>query len=58
MNQSLSTFLKIAITVLSISAFLFYIGYNMIGTETTSYKNTISNIDGNLPDGSTGSNTP
>ncbi|WP_374717748.1 hypothetical protein [Neobacillus sp.] len=56
MNQSLSTFLKIAITVLSISAFLFFIGYNMIGTETNQYISKISSMDNNLPDGSSGSN--
>jgi len=56
MNKSLSTFLGIAITVLSISAFLFFIGYGMINSETTEYKTEISAIDGNLPDGKTGTN--
>jgi hypothetical protein len=55
-NATLSTFLKIAITVISISAFLFFIGYNMIGTETTSYKTNISSMKSNLPAG-TGSTT-
>ncbi|MGN7300457.1 hypothetical protein [Ferdinandcohnia sp. SAFN-114] len=56
MNKSLSTFLGIAVTVLSISAFLFFIGYNMIGDETTEYDTQISAVDRNLPDGQTGSN--
>ncbi|MGN7300456.1 hypothetical protein [Ferdinandcohnia sp. SAFN-114] len=56
MNKSLSTFLGIAVTVLSISAFLFFIGYNMIGEETSQYDTQISGVDGNLPDGQTGSN--
>jgi len=56
MNKSLSTFLGIAITVLSISAFLFFIGYNMINSETTEYNTEISGVDGNLPDGQTGTN--
>lgn len=51
MNQSLSTFLKIAVTVLAISAFLFYIGYNLIGTETGKYQNKIEGVYTNLPNG-------
>lgn len=56
MNKSLSTFLGIAVTVLAISAFLFFIGYNMIGTETTEYNQQISAVDGKLPDGKNGTN--
>lgn len=52
MNQSISTFLKIAITVVAISAFLFFIGYNMIGTETGDYQTQIESQVNNLPDGS------
>lgn len=51
MNQSLSTFLKIGITVICISAFLFFIGYNMIGSETTEYQTDITNMSENLPTG-------
>ncbi|MFC0476036.1 hypothetical protein ACFFHF_12390 [Robertmurraya beringensis] len=51
MNQSLSTFLKIGITVICISAFLFFIGYNMIGTETNDYQTDITNMSNNLPTG-------
>ncbi|MFT9495734.1 MULTISPECIES: hypothetical protein [Bacillota] len=51
MNSTISTFLKIAITVVSISAFLFFIGYNMIGSETTNYKSDITDMQNNLPTG-------
>ncbi|MEK3992662.1 hypothetical protein [Robertmurraya sp. FSL R5-0851] len=51
MNQTLSTFLKIGITVISISAFLFFIGYNMIGSETNEYQTDITNMSENLPTG-------
>lgn len=58
MNQTLSTFLKIAITVISISAFLFFIGYNMVGSETTAYKSKVTGVQGNVPNGGgTSSNT-
>ncbi|MCM3393290.1 hypothetical protein [Cytobacillus oceanisediminis] len=49
MNQTLSTFLKIAVTVVSISAFLFFIGYNMISSESTEYQTEITGISNNLP---------
>lgn len=52
MNQTISTFLKIAITVVSISAFLFYIGYNMIGSEAQAYEQDIKSMQNNLPSGS------
>ncbi|MCM3704982.1 hypothetical protein DFO70_11796 [Cytobacillus firmus] len=59
MNQTLSTFLKIAVTVVSISAFLFFIGYNMIGSETTNYSNDITGANSNLPSGAGNTtNTP
>lgn len=61
MNQTLSTFLKIAITVISISAFLFFIGYNMVGSETTAYKTKITSQQSNIPSGagsSTNTTTP
>ncbi|MGE6755946.1 hypothetical protein ACQKFO_21330 [Rossellomorea sp. NPDC071047] len=41
MNVTISTFLKIAITVVSISAFLFVVAYNMADSETTHYQTEI-----------------
>jgi high-affinity Fe2+/Pb2+ permease len=38
MNTSLSTFLKIGVTVVVIAALLFSVGYKMIETETTTYQ--------------------
>ncbi len=38
MNQSLSTFLKIAVTVVVIAALLFVVGYQMIDDEITHYQ--------------------
>ncbi|WP_209124348.1 hypothetical protein [Alkalihalobacillus sp. BA299] len=38
MNTSLSTFLKIGVTVVVIAALLFSVGYGMIETETNTYK--------------------
>jgi hypothetical protein len=59
MNSTLATFLKIGITVISISAFLFFVGYNMVGSETTSYKTKISSMNGKLPAGTGATaNTP
>lgn len=52
MNTSLAKFLGLAITAVCISAFLFFIGYNMIGAETNDYKTQIENQVNNLPDGS------
>ncbi|MGN7300458.1 hypothetical protein [Ferdinandcohnia sp. SAFN-114] len=49
MNKSLATFLGIAITVLAISAFLFFMAYNMIGTEANQYKTEIDSMSTNLP---------
>lgn len=49
MNVTLATFLKIAVTVISISAFLFVIGYTMIGGETNEYKTEIESMSTNLP---------
>ncbi|WP_269920063.1 hypothetical protein [Caldifermentibacillus hisashii] len=44
MNQSLSTFLKIAVTVLSITAFLFVFGYNMVSSEVSEYQGKITGV--------------
>lgn len=51
MNQTIATFLKIAITVVAISAFLFFIGYNMIGNESKAYESDINAMQNNLPTG-------
>lgn len=51
MNSTISTFLKIAITVVSISAFLFIVGYGMISSESTGYSNNITGVHANLPTG-------
>lgn len=51
MNTSLAQFLKIGISVICISAFLFFIGYNMIGSETNEYQTDITNMSENLPSG-------
>jgi hypothetical protein len=59
MNSTLATFLKIGITVISISAFLFFVGYNLVGSETTTYNTKISSMNGKLPAGTgSTSNTP
>ncbi|MEG6533213.1 hypothetical protein V6C20_06695 [Caldibacillus thermoamylovorans] len=44
MNQSLATFLKIAVTVLSITAFLFVFGYGMVNSEVEEYKGKITGV--------------
>ncbi|WP_269919578.1 MULTISPECIES: hypothetical protein [Bacillati] len=44
MNQSLSTFLKIAVTVLSITAFLFVFGYGMVNSEVDEYQGKITGV--------------
>jgi len=41
MNTSLSTFLKIGVTVIVIAALLFSVGYSMIERETTTYESDI-----------------
>lgn len=51
MNSSLSTFMKIAVTVIVIVALLFTVGYKMIHTETTDY--TTKDISGHASDLST-----
>lgn len=44
MNTSLATFLKIAVTVVVISALLFSVGYQMIQNESHSYDQEIVNF--------------
>lgn len=51
MNQTLATFLKIAVTVLSISAFLFFFGYNLVEDQVEVYGSDIEGIHNNLPTG-------
>ncbi|WP_169793825.1 hypothetical protein [Sutcliffiella cohnii] len=46
MNTSLSTFLKIGVTVVVIAALLFSVGYSMIEREASHYQtNNISNTN-------------
>lgn len=52
MNKTLATFLSIGATVITISAFVFFVAYNMVGSETGEYKTTIEGVSENLPDGS------
>lgn len=51
MNKSLSTFLGLALTAITISALLFFIGYNMLGNETNEYQTDIEGMSENLPTG-------
>ncbi|MEK4671087.1 hypothetical protein [Niallia sp. FSL R7-0271] len=51
MNKTLSTFLGIAITVITISAFLFIGGYNLVNSETSAYGTKVTNMQTNLPSG-------
>jgi hypothetical protein len=51
MNKTLSTFLGIAISVITISAFLFIGAYNLIGSETDTYGTKVTNMQTNLPSG-------
>jgi hypothetical protein len=41
MGTSLATFMKLAVTVIVISAILFSVGYQMIETESNSYDQEI-----------------
>jgi hypothetical protein len=41
MNQTLSTFLKFAVTAVAIGAFLFGIGYTMVDDEVTHYDSVV-----------------
>lgn len=45
MNQTLSTFLKMGITVVAIAAFLFGIGYNMVQSEVNGYESSITSVE-------------
>ncbi|HEO8421299.1 MULTISPECIES: hypothetical protein [Bacillaceae] len=51
MNTTLAQFLKIGLTVVTISAFLFFIGYNLVGSNTTTYSAKINGAQSNLPTG-------
>ncbi|MFP7442551.1 MULTISPECIES: hypothetical protein [Bacillus] len=48
MNASISQFMKIALTVIVISALLFFVGYQMVDTEITGtggYKSTVEGVE-------------
>lgn len=49
MNTSLATFLKIAVTVLAIGAFLFVFGYNMTKSQVDKYEEKITNVESTTP---------
>lgn len=49
MNQTLSTFLKIAVSALSIGLLLFGVAYGMVKSEGDSYKSQIENVKTSLP---------
>lgn len=42
MNQTLSTFLKFAVTAVAIGAFLFGVGYTMVEDEVTHYDGQVT----------------
>lgn len=44
MNTSLSTFMKIAVTVIVISALLFSVGYQMVIDESEHYEMEINDL--------------
>lgn len=50
MNTTLQTFLKIAVTVVAISAFLFFFGYNLVEHQVEEYGSDIAGIHNNLPE--------
>ncbi|EAR66185.1 hypothetical protein B14911_10637 [Bacillus sp. NRRL B-14911] len=48
MNASISQFMKMALTVIVISALLFFVGYKMVDSEITGaggYKSTIEGVE-------------
>ncbi|WP_201715509.1 hypothetical protein [Rossellomorea arthrocnemi] len=49
MNQTLSTFLKFAITAVAIGAFLFGVGYTMVQDEADHYETEIETEQTLLP---------
>ncbi|MCA1064436.1 hypothetical protein QTG56_22755 (plasmid) [Rossellomorea sp. AcN35-11] len=49
MNNTISTFLKIAITVVAIGAFLFGVAYTMTSSESTHYENQVNGVQSKLP---------
>ncbi|WP_169449939.1 hypothetical protein [Pontibacillus halophilus] len=53
MNQSLSTFLKIAVTTLTIGLLLFGVGYSMTDKEAGEYEAQIDSVTDDLPDSAT-----
>jgi uncharacterized membrane protein len=49
MNNTISTFLKIAITVVAIGAFLFGVAYTMVSDESTYYETQVEGVQTQLP---------
>ncbi|MFC0273786.1 hypothetical protein ACFFIX_20575 [Metabacillus herbersteinensis] len=49
MNQTLSTFLKIAVTAMCIGILLFGVGYAMVNTEADAYEVQIEGVQADLP---------
>ncbi|MCA1064440.1 hypothetical protein QTG56_22765 (plasmid) [Rossellomorea sp. AcN35-11] len=49
MNNTISTFLKIAITVVAIGAFLFGTAYAMVTGESSFYETQIKGVQANIP---------
>ncbi|WP_160331525.1 hypothetical protein [Caldibacillus debilis] len=49
MNQTLSTFLKLGITALTIAILLFGVAYNMTDREVGEYKTKIESVSKQLP---------
>ncbi|MDD9309778.1 hypothetical protein PUS82_00335 [Cytobacillus firmus] len=49
MNKSVSTFMTIALTIVTIGVFLFGIAYTLVGTETGKYETDIKQVSDKLP---------
>ncbi|WP_200843191.1 hypothetical protein [Rossellomorea marisflavi] len=48
MNQTLSTFLKIGVTVVAIGAFLFGVAYTLVGNEADHYGDRVTGVQTKL----------
>ncbi|WP_200843192.1 hypothetical protein [Rossellomorea marisflavi] len=48
MNQTLSTFLKIGVTVVAIGAFLFGVAYTLVGGESDHYSGRVTAVESKL----------
>lgn len=49
MNKSVSTFMTIALTIVTIGVFLFGVAYTLVGNETNEYKTDIEGVSDKLP---------